>query len=107
LINELLNRPALNFRGAFFIVAIKEGSSEILHLDFNDDKNGISWIIPIGDWEGGEFCVPQLNIKIPIRSGQVLGVMTRMLAHCSAPVTNGRRIILTLFADKNLLAHST
>jgi hypothetical protein len=106
LADELANRPALSFGGAFFTVAVKEGSSELLHLDFNDDPNGISWIVPLGDWEGGQYCVSQLGMKIPIQSGQVLGAMTRILAHCSAPV-KGRRIILTLFANKNLLKHSS
>ena len=86
LTEELKNRPALQFGGAFFTVAVKEGSSEEIHLDFNDDPNGISWVVPLGDWEGGEFCLPQFGIKIPIRSGQILGAMTRILAHCSAPV---------------------
>jgi hypothetical protein len=63
LANELANRPALSFGGAFFTVAVKEGSSELLLLDFNDDPNGISWIVPLGDWEGGQFCVPQLGMK--------------------------------------------
>ena len=107
LAKELANRPALQFGGAFFTVAAKEGSSEIIHLDFNDDPNGVSWVVPLGDWEGGEFCLPQLGIKIPIQSGQILGAMTRILAHCSAPVTKGFRIVLTLFADKNLLKHAT
>jgi hypothetical protein len=107
LVDQLANRPSLAFGGAFFTVAVKEGSSEVVHLDFNDDPNGITWIIPLGDWEGGEFCVPQLNMKIPIRSGQMLGAMTRVLAHCSAPVTKGRRVILTLFSDKTLLKHSS
>ena len=101
----LADRPALEFGVAFFTIAVKEGSSELIHLDFNDDKEGISWIVPLGDWEGGEFCVPQLNLKIPIQSGQILGAMTRTLTHCSAPV-KGRRVILTLFADKTLLKHS-
>jgi hypothetical protein len=105
LAKELKKRPDLQFGGAFFTVAVKEGSSEVVHLDFNDDPNNISWVVPLGDWEGGEFCLPQLGIKIPIRPGQVLAAMTRILAHCSAPV-KGFRVILTLFAEKNLLNHA-
>jgi hypothetical protein len=105
LAKEFATRPALDFGGVFFTVAVKEGSSEIIHLDFNDDKDNVSWIVPFGDWKGGEFCVPQLNQKVPIRPGQVIAAMTRNLAHCSAPVT-GRRVILTLFTDKTLLKHS-
>ncbi|KAF8175366.1 hypothetical protein BJ912DRAFT_799205, partial [Pholiota molesta] len=30
-------RPALDFGGAFFTVVVKEGSSKIVHIDFNDN----------------------------------------------------------------------
>ena len=103
--SELHARPALDFKGAFFTVAVKEGASEIIHLDFHDDRYSIAWVVPLGDWAGGEFCLPQLGIKIPVRPGQALAVMTKVLVHCTAPITSGRRIILTLFCDQNLLKH--
>jgi hypothetical protein len=68
--------------------------------------HGITWVVPLGDWTGGEFCAPQLGVKIPMRPGQILGVMTKLLAHCGAPVTGGRRVVLTLFTDHFLLNHS-
>lgn len=101
----LKKRPALDFGGSFFIVAVKEGSSEILHIDFNDDPNCVSWVILLGDWTGGEFCLPQLGVRIPVRPGQALAVMTKILVHCTTPITSGRRIILTLFTDRTLLKH--
>ncbi|TFK60052.1 hypothetical protein BDN72DRAFT_744869, partial [Pluteus cervinus] len=80
----------LDFQGAFFTIAAKEGTSERYHVDWNDGKESITWVIPIGPgWEGGEFCIPQLNAKIPVVSGQVFGAMTRLLAHCSTPITSG------------------
>lgn len=83
---------------------MKEGSSELYHLDWNDDTDHPTIVIPVGPgWEGGEFCAPQLGIKIPIRPGQVFLVMARILAHCSSPVTAGRRLIFTCFADHTLL----
>ncbi|KAG1885905.1 uncharacterized protein F5891DRAFT_891420, partial [Suillus fuscotomentosus] len=48
-----------------------------------------AFVFAVGDWEGGEFCVPQLGIKIPVRPGQLLAVLARVLAHFSAPVTSG------------------
>ncbi|KAF8875575.1 hypothetical protein BD779DRAFT_1678179 [Infundibulicybe gibba] len=105
--SEFECRPALDFQGAFFAVAVKEGSSEIIHLDFHDFKHSITWIVPLGDWEGGEFCIPQLGIKIPVHAGQVLGAMTGVFAHCSAPVTQGYRVILTLFSENCLVKHGT
>jgi hypothetical protein len=96
----------LDFKGAFFTVAVKEGTSERIHIDFNDDPNNVSWVVPLGEWEGGEFCAPQLDQKVPISPGQAFAAMTRILAHSSAPIKNGRRLVLTLFTDKYLLQHS-
>ena len=102
---EFKGRPALDFGGPFFTVAVKEGSSENIHIDFNDFRHSVTWVVPLGDWTGGEFCAPQLGEKIPICPGQVFGGLTGILAHCSAPVKQGRRIILTLFSDKFLMSH--
>lgn len=98
-------REALDFLGPFFTVAVKEGSSEIIHVDVNDDKAIRTYIFCVGDWEGGELVLPQLGIKIPIHPGQVLAVMSDTLAHCSAPL-KGRRIVFTCFSDKFLMKHS-
>lgn len=101
-----LERPALDFSGAFFTIAVKAGSSEKIHLDVNDDKMTWTWVFAVGDWQGGEFCAPQLGVKIPIRPGQLFAVMAGVVAHCSAPVTNGYRLIFTCFSDKYLMSHS-
>ncbi|KAG1860556.1 hypothetical protein C8R48DRAFT_673767 [Suillus tomentosus] len=99
-------RPNLDMGGPFFTVAAKEAGSGITHLDWNDDRAIFAFIFAVGDWEGGEFCAPQLGIKIPLRPGQVLAVLARVLAHFSAPVTKGRRIVFTCFTDKLLFRHS-
>jgi len=59
LVDELANCPLI-LGGAFFTVAVKKGSSELIHLNLfiNDDLNDITWVVPLGDWKGGEFCVP-------------------------------------------------
>src|SRR5215471_10599899 len=93
------DRPGLDLQGPFFTVAVKEGASEIWHIDWNDDVNTITWVIPVGNWEGGEFCIAQLGVRIPIRPGQVLGVRAKLLAHCSAPVASGKRVVFTCFTD--------
>jgi hypothetical protein len=98
--------PEVDFYGAFFTVAAKSGSSDIVHIDFNDHPASWTWAIPIGDWKGGEFCCPQLGIKVPIASGQAFGAMTRVLAHFSAPISDGERVILTCFSDRNLIEHA-
>jgi hypothetical protein len=50
--------------------AVKEGSSDHVHIDWND--HSITWVLPIGDWEGGNMIFPQLgNLEIPLRSGEL------------------------------------
>ncbi|KAG2045551.1 hypothetical protein BDR06DRAFT_900556, partial [Suillus hirtellus] len=103
--DAILKRPALDFSGAFFTLAVKEGTSEIIHIDWNDDLDSITWLIALGDWEGGYIVLPQngIMVRIPVRAGDLFGFMARTLAHCTTPVTKGRRIILTCFSDSNIL----
>ncbi|KIK32119.1 hypothetical protein CY34DRAFT_19277 [Suillus luteus UH-Slu-Lm8-n1] len=103
--HDLKLRPDLFMGGPFFAVAAKEAGSGIVHLDWNDDRAIYAFVFAVGDWEGGEFCAPQLGIKIPIRPGQVLVVLARVLAHFSAPVTSGRRVVFTCFTDRLLFRH--
>ncbi|KAJ7596077.1 hypothetical protein C8J56DRAFT_775151, partial [Mycena floridula] len=95
--------PKLDFGPPFFTVAVKSGSSEILHLDMMDDAGDFTWITVIGDFTGGYFYAPQFGIRIPVFPGQVLGVLTRWIAHCSIPITSGRRVVYTLFSDKFIM----
>lgn len=104
LAKELAERPALDFDGAFFNVAIKEGGSERVHLDFNDHKKMPSWVLAVGQWKGGMLSLPQLHANIPILGGQLLSAMTGTLAHSTRPI-EGRRIVFTFFSDKFLLEH--
>ena len=98
------DRPSLDFKGAFFCLAIKEGGSSTLHLDFHDYKLGWAWIWCVGDFVGGELCLPQLGIKIPLVPGQMISFMAGSLAHCSAPIS-GRKIVFTGFCDSFLMTH--
>ncbi|KAG2149150.1 hypothetical protein DEU56DRAFT_752822 [Suillus clintonianus] len=90
---RILERPITDMGGPFFALAVKESGSGLIHIDWNDNRAIYAYIFAVGDWEGGEFCIPQLGIKIPVRPGQVLAVLARVVAHFSAPVTTGRRIV--------------
>ncbi|KAJ7717332.1 hypothetical protein B0H16DRAFT_1799337 [Mycena metata] len=81
---DFAQRPDQDFGGLFTTMAVKEGGSERIHIDWNDNLHKYALIFAAGDWEGGEFCIPQLGIRIPLRPGQVLAVRTRLLAHCTA-----------------------
>ncbi|KAG2150778.1 hypothetical protein DEU56DRAFT_728262 [Suillus clintonianus] len=65
--------------GPFFNVVAKEVGSSVTHIDCNNDKAVYGFLFAVGDWEGGEFCVPQLSIKIPVRPGQILAVLAMFL----------------------------
>ncbi|KAG1722284.1 uncharacterized protein EDB91DRAFT_1063976, partial [Suillus paluster] len=106
LASDLLDRPSLDLGGNFFSVAVKEGGSGLVHLDWNNSKVIWCFVFAVGNWEGWEFCTPQLGIKIPIQPGQVFAVLAHMVAHFSAPVTNGHRIVFTCFTDKLAFSHA-
>ncbi|KAJ7449523.1 hypothetical protein FB451DRAFT_747434, partial [Mycena latifolia] len=107
---EIAARPAIDFEGVFFCIAVKEGSSEIIHLDFNDPLPLVTliWVVSPADasWTGGEFCAPQLGWKVPFCPGQMIAVRARLLAHCGAQVTGGGRLVLTCFSDSMTLEHA-
>jgi hypothetical protein len=105
LAEEFLARPNLDFGGLFFTIAVKEGSSERFHVDWNDNLHKYAIVFCAGDYVGGEFCVPQLGVRVPLRPGSVIAVRTRLLAHCSAPLS-GRRLVFTCFTDCTLLEHT-
>ncbi len=62
--------PDLNFGGPFTTVSVTEGVSDIAHTDRNDA--GLTWVVPMGKWEGGDLCIPFYKIKIPIKEGEAI-----------------------------------
>jgi hypothetical protein len=97
----------LDFHGAFFTVAVREGVSEIIHIDFNDGKKTITWIFPVGYWEeGAEFVAPQLGVRVALKPGQMIGIMAGVIAHFTTPIKSGRRVIFTCFTDQLLWMHT-
>lgn len=64
--------PRVGMGRPFFALAVKEISSGVVHLDWNNNRAIYVYIFAVSDWEGGEFYIPQLGIKIPVHPGQVL-----------------------------------
>jgi hypothetical protein len=98
----------LDFQGAFTMVAVTNGVSDILHRDHDD--GGLTWVVPIGDWEGGELCLPQLTkpdeetpLKVQVRPGDAIAFQANLLCHFATPILNGYRLALTCFTDANML----
>jgi hypothetical protein len=85
----------LDFEGVFTMMAIKEGSSGRIHIDQNDQ--GITWILPIGDWTGGHLVIPRLGSELALQPGELLGFSANLLAHYSTPITSGRHLLIIMF----------
>ncbi|KAJ7263254.1 hypothetical protein B0H12DRAFT_298331 [Mycena haematopus] len=99
--SELAEHPNFDFGGIITTVACKEGGSEKIHLDWFDNLNIFAWVTAIGDFEGANFCTPQLGGQMVSKPGSLLGARTRLLAHCCTPIS-GRRIVFTFFVDSCL-----
>jgi hypothetical protein len=55
------------------------------HIDRDDDKYGFCWLIPLGDWEGGDVIFPQLNIRVKLKPGNILAFRSNLLVHGNLP----------------------
>ncbi|KAK7046462.1 hypothetical protein R3P38DRAFT_2688831 [Favolaschia claudopus] len=99
----LKERPNLDLGGLFFAIAVKAGSSEVLHIDWNDNLHKFALIFCAGSFEGGEVCLPQLGRRIPLRPGSLLALRTRLLAHAAIVGGSGFRLVFTCFTDSLLL----
>ena len=118
LADQFARWPNLDFEGAFTTFAVKDGCSERVHIDWNDDRRKFAYVVAVGqDWTGGDFCCPTLEvtdekgvrhsgIRIPVRRGQILEANTKKLPHCATMVTSGRRVVFTFFTDKFTTKHT-
>jgi hypothetical protein len=82
---------------------MKEGASEKIHIDWNESKDRYTVVFTVGDHTDGDFCVPQLNMRVPLHPGSVLFARTRLLAHCATVGGTGRRLVFTCFTDHALI----
>ncbi|KAH0543089.1 hypothetical protein FGG08_002603 [Glutinoglossum americanum] len=51
------------------------------HMDCNDWENGWAWIGVLGDFNGGDLCMPQLGIRVPMPAGSIAGMRGGDLKH--------------------------
>lgn len=98
-------RDSLKFGRVCSTIAMKFGSSEVRHVDFSDDPRYLTWIVPLGNWTGGLFEMPELGMSVDVRPGQVLAALTRVIVHSSTTI-NGERFIMIFFMHRNLLSNA-
>ncbi|KAJ7903248.1 hypothetical protein B0H13DRAFT_2512242 [Mycena leptocephala] len=101
---DLEDYPNFDFLGLFTTIAVKEGTSENVHIDWGDNLHRFAYVFTVGDYSGGDFCTPQLGGRIAVPPGSVLAARTRLLAHCSTPA-KGRRLVFTCLVDSMLFEH--
>ncbi|KAJ6448531.1 hypothetical protein C8R45DRAFT_761095, partial [Mycena sanguinolenta] len=93
---QLEQYPNFDFNRLFTTVAVKEESSEHIHLNWGDKLHCFAMVVPVGNYRGGHFRRLQLAVDLRFYQDLSLVVMTRLLAHCSSPL-EGRRLVLTFF----------
>ncbi|KAJ3729220.1 hypothetical protein C8R42DRAFT_771968 [Lentinula raphanica] len=101
-------KPWLDFKGAFFAILIKEGSSEISHLGSNDPK-GLTWVAPVGDWERGDLKTPEIGLQTTLGPGEAILTNMKDIVDASPAPTlpaEGTRIILTGYTCSFLVKQS-
>ncbi|KAJ3846754.1 hypothetical protein EV368DRAFT_88563 [Lentinula lateritia] len=82
---EFEEMPWLDFKGAFFAIAIKEGGSEINHLDWSDNPKGLTWVAPVGTWRGGDLKTIEMGLQTSIGPGDAIIANMREIVHAAAP----------------------
>jgi hypothetical protein len=96
--------PELDFGGVFTTVAVTNGVGDIAHMDRND--TGVTWLLPLGEFEGADTCFTQFSIWIPLKEGDALAFQVNFLAHQASPLLRGDCLALTCFTDKNIMRDS-
>ena len=51
------------------------------HVDKDDWVGGWAWLAPFGAFTGGDLCVPQLGIRVPMPAGSIVGIQGREFTH--------------------------
>lgn len=98
---ELFEREGgvFNFHGLGNALAMGIGCADGMHIDYGDSVHTMAIIFSAGD-AMVFFCVPQLNIRVPLYPGQFLTISARTLMHYAYMFEGGGdRILFNFFTD--------
>lgn len=101
--HQALHDWALDNGPAFFCIALTQGSSDFLHIDRTDWTNSYAFVVPFGEFTGGEAILPTLGLSIPLQPGQYLAFNASFLPHYCAQL-KGVRYVATFFTDRGMAA---
>ena len=75
---------------------------QLNHIDANDYKNGLCFVIPFGNWIiGGQLIFPDINLEVELSSGDLICFQSHSLSHFVNDF-EGERNSIVLFCDNNL-----
>jgi hypothetical protein len=94
-----MREHAVDFGGVFFCIALSIGHSDHVHMDNTDFRKSYAFIMPLGDFEGGDTVLPTLGLSIPVCPGQLLAITASFLPHYISAVS-GVRYVATFFTDQ-------
>jgi hypothetical protein len=71
------------------------------YVDSDDWKGGWAWLGIFGKFTGGDFCLSQLGIRVPMPAGSAMGIRGSLFNHFVAP-WEGYRYSVVHFFKENL-----
>ncbi|KAI9765838.1 MAG: hypothetical protein M1840_007120 [Geoglossum simile] len=69
------------------------------HVDSDDWIGGWAWISPFGNFSGGDICLPQLGVRVPLPPGGIVGLRGRELVHFTDKWSGSRYSIVHFFKE--------
>ncbi|KAI9765984.1 MAG: hypothetical protein M1840_006991 [Geoglossum simile] len=69
------------------------------HVDSDDWIGGWAWISPFGNFSGGDLCLPQLGVRVPLPPGGIAGLRGRELVHFTDKWSGSRYSIVHFFKE--------
>jgi hypothetical protein len=100
LLPDLHREWPLDFGGAFFCLAVARGNSFGIHTDKTDNTKSYAFVIPLGDFIGGDGGLPHMRLLVPLCTGQVMMFAASYIPHYITNVDSGHRYVITAFTDK-------
>jgi hypothetical protein len=90
----------IDFGGAFFCLAVARDNSFGIHTDKTDDPKSYAFVIPLGEFAGGDAGLPHMRTRIPLQTGQVMMFAASYIPHYINTVESGVRYVITAFTDR-------
>jgi len=88
--------------GAWSTVALNcNCGAKTVHRDTKDFRDGYCWVIPFGNFEGGELFFPDLNITIKMAPEMLVAFQSFELDHCVHEYT-GERYSVVFFTHQTM-----